>query len=342
MDDLNSCQNFKLNPFTPGILDGIALFTAVKNRKEALEESLKTWITHDQIEEIIIVDWSSDESLISLVQKYQNGKITLVIVPDQPTWILSHAFNLAARLTTRSKILKMDADVKILTGFFEKHKLEPGKFFTGNWKNARDINEKHLHGVSFMYRDDFFEVNGYNEFIKSYGWDDIDLYDRLEKQSLEKIDFNHDTLLHIPHDSRTSFQNHINYIENINDTEKSLLNSLINRFLSACKPWSNAEKQLTFAIELSEAHVVYGHQLQQDQHVVPDEVMYKCESLALIERFYELGAGLSKELLSDLTRDELISLLNLFYSRQHSPLNSNLFSIIHKLHQRFTLEHTNR
>ncbi|NCA77618.1 MAG: glycosyltransferase, partial [Alphaproteobacteria bacterium] len=39
------------------ISGGISLFTALKNRNEMLEAALKTWITHDTIDEIIILDW---------------------------------------------------------------------------------------------------------------------------------------------------------------------------------------------------------------------------------------------------------------------------------------------
>ncbi|MCX6267468.1 MAG: galactosyltransferase-related protein [Bacteroidetes bacterium] len=327
-----------LNPFNQKITEGISLFTAVKNRKETLEESLKTWVCQDQIDEIVILDWTSDESLIPLVQQYQNGKIILAVVRNQPRWILSHAYNLAARLTSKSKILKIDSDVKILPGFFEQHTLEPGIFFTGNWKIARNPNEKHLHGMSFMFRNSFFSVNGYNEFIKSYGWDDIDLYARLENKSLTRKNFKHDTLLHIPHENRTSFQNQVNYINHINDTEKSLLNSLINRFLSSTyKPWTTAEKQLEFSVEVTGDHIISCRQEHEDQNIVPVEIILQCESQAIVERFYELGAGLSKELLSELNREELIALLNLFYTRKNSPDHANLFNLIQKSHKKFDL-----
>ena len=250
------------------------------------------------------MDWSSDDSLIPLVEKYQNGKIILAIVNNQPAWILSHAYNLAARLTSKSKILKIDSDVKILPGFFEQHTLQSGIFFTGNWKIARDENEKHLHGISLMFRENFFKVNGYNEFIKSYGWDDIDLYDRLENQSFTRKDFIHDTLLHIPHLNRTSFQNHMQFVNNIDDTQKSILNSLVNRFVSSSyKPWTTNERLLAFSVDIVNNNIINCTQEHEDRNTVPPEIMLQCESDAIIERFYELGSGLSKELLIELNRD---------------------------------------
>ena len=35
----------------------------------------------------------------------------------------------------------------------------------------------------YVKRQDFFKVGGYNELITTYGYDDCDLYERLEKHS---------------------------------------------------------------------------------------------------------------------------------------------------------------
>ena len=96
------------------VIPGISLFTAIKNRHDNFEEVLQSWLMHKQINEIIIVDWDSEKSLAPLIQKYQDGRIILAEVKNQPKWVLSIAFNLSARLTTRNHLLKMDADVKLM------------------------------------------------------------------------------------------------------------------------------------------------------------------------------------------------------------------------------------
>lgn len=247
--DINDQIKIDLNPFQKQQTKGISIFTALKNRTETFQEALKTWIVQEFIDEIIIVDWGSDESIISLINNYQNGKILLAVVPDQPKWILSHAYNLAARLTTKDKILKIDADVKILPGFFEKHPLEIGSFYSGNWRTARDENEQRLNGTLYIKREDFFSVNGFNEFIKSYGWDDTDLYQRLVNEGLKRYDFDFDTLYHIPHEDRTTFQDEKDFLRLVDDLEKSNLNILINKHITsnACK-WSSINKMLDFSV----------------------------------------------------------------------------------------------
>ena len=71
-------------------------------------------------------------------------------------------------------------------------------FYTGNWKTAKDENEKHLNGVVYVDRRQFMAVNGYNERLRSYGWDDTDLYDRLGKK-IHQRDIVRGTATHIPH-----------------------------------------------------------------------------------------------------------------------------------------------
>ena len=121
-------------------IPGISLFTAIKNRHDNFEEVLQSWLMHKQISEIIIVDWDSEKSLAPLIQKYQDGRIILAEVKNQPKWVLSIAFNLSARLTTRNRLLKMDADVKIMPSFFKCHDLKPGNFYCGNLLNRRNDN----------------------------------------------------------------------------------------------------------------------------------------------------------------------------------------------------------
>jgi hypothetical protein len=319
------------NSFRKEIIEGISLFTAVKNRTKFLEESLITWIAHNDIDEIIIVDWDSEESLLPIVNKYQNGKITLFVVRDQPRWILSFAFNLAASLTTRTRILKVDADIKLSKDFFTNHPLKPGNFYSGNWEMARNDNERHLHGTYFGWREDFFRVNGYNEFIKSYGWDDIDLYDRLESLPLKHLDLNQDCLSHTPHENRTINQNQLSDFKNINDSEKSLVNALINKYLSTIyKPWTVDEKPISFIIEKVDDHL-FNCVSNKDLNIVPVEIMQKCEMHAIMHRLRERNMALPESLLQILSRDEFVLLFNLFSQDDNLTRYPNYHELITKI-----------
>ena len=40
----------------------------------------------------------------------------------------------------------------------------------------------------YVYNSDFFRVNNYNEYITSYGWDDSDLYQRIQSADIIRKD----------------------------------------------------------------------------------------------------------------------------------------------------------
>ena len=48
--------------------------------------------------------------------------------------------------------------------------------------DAKDENEQFLSGVFLIHSDDLRNVRGFDERITSYGWENVDLYDRLEKR----------------------------------------------------------------------------------------------------------------------------------------------------------------
>jgi hypothetical protein len=326
-----------LNPFTEKIKPGISVFTAIKDRAEMLEKTLPNWLEFDNIDEIVIVDWSSKDSLLPLIESCKSDKIVLSVVSDQPQWILSHAYNLAARLTSRSVLLKLDADILLRKDFFNKHILTPGRFFTGNWRTARNDNEKHLHGTSYLFRDDFFKINGYNEFVKTYGWDDIDLYNRLKAIPLSQENLDPDQLFHIEHSNRTKLQSYMQFLSTPNDKERALLNSLINRFIIESLPeWSTANSMLGFQVTPKSHNLLHCTQTYEDKNLLPPGLIEQCESQAVRERFFELGVKLSQQLLKELNKEELINLLNIYYKKTDTVFNQNIFSSFLKFSQAYS------
>lgn len=328
----NFVRKTQLNPNANQIEKGISLCTAIKNRAEIFEDALKTWVKHDEIDEIIIVDWTSDESLLPLVQKYQNGKIFLARVENQEKWILAPAFNLAARLTSKDKILKLDADVKLLPGFFQKHELKTGMFYSGDWRKARNENETHLNGNLFLYRTDFFKVNGYNEFFKTYGWDDTDLFSRLESLDLERQCFDFDTLHHIDHRGRMAFQSPSKKLQNLSDEEWSRLNIFINRYISKkVAPWSVNKGMLNFEVSRKDDCLIQCWQQGEDENIIPEALMREAEIEAIKERMKELKINLPDKIEENLTNEDYILLFNLYLSEVASKQNNKSFSFIQRV-----------
>lgn len=292
------------------ISEGISLFTACRNRSENLERALQTWLKHDEVDEIIVLDWSSDQSLKPLIDKYQNGKLVLAEAPGQGKWILSHAYNLAARLTTRTRIFKIDADVEITGDFFQRHALSAGRFFSGNWRKARDLNERHLNGMVYLLRDDFFRVNGYNEFIKSYGWDDCNFYERLESLGLVKKDIDLNTLHHIEHEKRVA-QDPAHGSLSISDDTEALLNIHTNMAACGIFPDWHTKQMMRFDVRVIGNNHFSCVQPGEDENVADEGIMSQARATAMrtvLSYGSTYGPPVPQEMTAGLESDELFKL----------------------------------
>jgi hypothetical protein len=325
-------NKYMLNPIKQNIDEGISIFTAIKNRKEHLEQALQTWINLPLVDEIIIVDWSSQQSLIDLVEKFQDGRIVLAEVPDQKKWILSCAYNLAARLTTKNKIFKVDSDIKIYPDFFKSHHLKPSTFFSGYYKLARDQNEKHLNGTVFLYREDFFNVNGYCEYIKSYGWEDSDFYKRLEKNGIQRKYFDLNTLSHIEHEARHENQNDIYTHLNLTEKQISDIKIFTNRYLCGFMPsWGHNYEMSRFKIKKITNNLLQCEQIKKNSNVVPQEIIEQSKKSALK---YFLGKKTHKfpdHLINSLSSDELLLIYDILESKDRLHISKILYDLLLKL-----------
>ena len=177
---------------------GFSILTCCMNRNKNLKIALPTWLACPSVDEIVIVDWSSDEKVQDIIPEYTNGKkIKIIRAEGQARWILSWAFNLGSKFISYDGLAKIDADVLITPDFFLEHELSGNEFYHGSWRVARTDNELHLNGQLLCRTKDFHEVNGYHEGITSYGWDDDDLYGRLIQKGLEEAYIDNNKIHHL-------------------------------------------------------------------------------------------------------------------------------------------------
>lgn len=201
----NSIPLLNLSPGRlPGIssggIPGVSLVTCCMNREVNLLRALVSWLACPDITEIIIVDWSSDQPVQDALkaQGISDPKIRVVRVEKEPRWILSYAFNVGFRVASCDKILKADADIVLKPDFFAKNQLIGEGFIAGNWRTAAK-DQAHVNGFFYLHKADLATVSGFNEYITTYGWDDDDLYERLEQRGLVRCDIRGDTVHHLPH-----------------------------------------------------------------------------------------------------------------------------------------------
>lgn len=329
---LSQLLNRKIEP-------GISVFTCCMNRNENLKKSLDSWVKIPEIDEIVIVDWSSDECLKPLIDTYQDSRIFLARVNGQKFWVLSYAFNLAARLTTRSKIFKLDADTKIKPGFFQAHNLEVGSFFTGSWRTAKNDSEKRLNGIIYCHREDFFSVNGYNEYITTYGWDDCDLYTRIESIGLEKQDFLTEYLEHQEHENRTKYQKPFLSKYLITPNAYGEFETRKNDFICQKLPqWDRQNKTLEFDV-ITASNGYLSCESHKSLHKVPLEIL----NYATINAFRTLlswglnscGVELPICVTQDISEEDLTELYAFVNSYEAEELKASIgWQIITKLDEK--------
>lgn len=214
----------------------ISAVVCSKNRTGHLEQAIKSWIACPEIDEIIVLDWGSDDPIVIAHNKVK------VYRTDQKLWHLTKAYNVAVQLACGEQILKLDADYVLDKEFLTRHKLRHGMFYSGQSVKSKN----HCQGLILFWKKDFILCNGYNERLVVWGYDDTDLSDRLKKLGLtsEIIDFHfishldHSDVERMRYSSYTSIARMpLVYRNNKNSCEKN--------------PWTFRDKMTN----LSEVHI---------------------------------------------------------------------------------------
>ena len=232
----------------------ISLICACKNRNEALQIALSSWLLRPEIVEIIIVDWSSDESLAPLTKL--DKRIKIITVLNQKYFNQPQPLNLAASIATGDYILKVDCDYIFSPyyNFFDTYQIDENTFVSGkhNIKNYEVFNGeqyvvdkdnmsllelveyvnsyspifKHLIGLLFVSRKNFMKIGGYNENLgKYYAYEDDEIFHRFRVLGLQEKKLNFDyNVLHIPHSDKKRTENFEGYnSQQLNNIKESLI-----------------------------------------------------------------------------------------------------------------------
>jgi hypothetical protein len=232
----------------------ISVICACKNRYDSLRLSLFSWLHFEQIKEIIIVDWSSDEPIDRLADL--DSRIKIVRVENETHFNLAQPLNLAASLATQDYIVKFDCDYLLnpYLNFFGEFPADENSFVSGLSKveavefyneqtGSYDIDYykmgieavrdyvftysplfKYLKGILFVSRENYNKVGGYDESIETYGWEDTNILCRLELLGLKHKTISFDgSLIHLPHPDRKRFENSKNYNSELENYYREIL-----------------------------------------------------------------------------------------------------------------------
>lgn len=195
----------------------VSIICACKNRIKPLSISLSSWLLFDEVKEIIIVDWSSDDSIEHLIQL--DSRITIVRVNKEEFFNQPQPLNLASKFATQEKILKLDCDhiLNPYYNFFDIHKsIDCDNFIAGIFRNLSDetLDETEfiypLFGILYINRKIFNDVGGFNEQMgEYYSVEDIELSLRLRSigMKLNPLNLNSFCAFHIPHSDYVRVEN---------------------------------------------------------------------------------------------------------------------------------------
>lgn len=193
----------------------LSVVAACKDRTAFIQTALPDWlrVLHPHHDEVLLVDWASKTPdfvpLSEVVRASDDPRLSVVSLTHSSTWVLSRAYNLAFSLARGEWLLKLDCDTAMHHNFLAAHPLpkpEDHSFYRFDWATARDRNEQHLNGIFLARTSDIRAIHGYDERITTYGWEDSDLYNRLQKgktgivPALKALAINIDTVHHMPHD----------------------------------------------------------------------------------------------------------------------------------------------
>lgn len=210
----------------------VSIVAACRNRHTSLQHVLPTWLASQMVREIILIDWNSQPPLRNILQNTphlpNHSRLKLVRVQNESSWVLSRAYNLAVNLSTSPIILRIDCDYVLQPNILRVHNMSTldHSFYAGNWQLARDQAEVHLNGALLVSRRHFLAVGGYDERIQTYGWDDDDLYTRLQQAHLTKLNISYDYVEHVEHDDSVRAQQGVKFAQVQIDVNRLLLEKL--------------------------------------------------------------------------------------------------------------------
>jgi glycosyltransferase involved in cell wall biosynthesis len=231
---------------------------------------LPTWLACLEIGEIVVVDWSSEDSVF-FASVPSDSRVVVARVEGQKHWVASRCHNLGLDLARGDWILRLDADDRLDRSFFAEHPLREASFYCFNDDKACDDNDRHLMGVVFASKRHLLDVSGYNERLTFYGYEDEDLVARLRAGGLVALPLDLGTVHHLPHDdeSRTGSQLLPTNLDrrppwgSWSWRPSRLIHDLADRNKHAAleKPWSRKDVRASWAIEM----VVPGYYVCKEQ-----------------------------------------------------------------------------
>lgn len=172
----------------------ISFCTTVMNRLHHLQKTLPQNIVDNNDYynvEWVILDYNSTDGLEDWYKSNANvlgNNVRYFRTTEPQHYKRSHSRNMAFRLSTGDILVNLDADnyagrsfARYISKMMQNH---PGSYLAADENISADVS-----GKVCVARDHFFAVGGYDETVESYGFEDFDLKERLEKYGVKRLTF---------------------------------------------------------------------------------------------------------------------------------------------------------
>lgn len=201
--------------------------------KETMPENVQSCKDYDDCE-FVILDYNSTDGLEEWLKNSSlslDPKIKYYKNKEATAYKRSHSRNMAMRLAKGEVLVNLDADNFLGNGFidfiFETFVSKTDTFISPDEAGVSDVFGK------MCFRKDHFEkIGGYDEQIEQYGFEDIDLRNRLKMSGLEVQVF-----------SNTEFSKAIIHSEKERVENEAIYKNLANLYLQKISP---SETQFCF------------------------------------------------------------------------------------------------
>jgi len=188
----------------------LAFCITCMNRLYHLQQTLKKNILDNYLPndvEFVLLDYNSTDGLEQWVQHTMQAHINSGILvyyktTDPEVYHRSHSRNMAFRLANAKILCNLDADNFLGKGFAAFIIQEFATHDTIFCTNNHSFND--TFGRVSVRSEDFMAIRGYNEALKSYGYEDNDFMNRLMKHGLQPVCFQDPEFYHYISHSDTS------------------------------------------------------------------------------------------------------------------------------------------
>jgi len=188
------------------------------NRLRHIKETLKKNIEDNNLigdVEFVLLDYNSSDNMEEWVKNEMKAYIHTGVLVYYKTltpeyYHRSHSRNMVFRLANSKLLCNLDADNFLGEGFalemIREFSIRDDIFYTS------DCSSQDIFGRVIVCYNDFHSICGYNESLKGYGHEDVDLFSRLAKKGLTHLFFhNQDYYNVIRHSKEERIENEYFY-----------------------------------------------------------------------------------------------------------------------------------